>query len=478
MSETNTVPTAVLLIGYGGQDTARASQGATIYALAKRLTDHLGQAVIPCPLDHAENAVLGGIRQGIQAGAVKFVALPLFISPAEYQDNAVGEAIVWASRRWPFLTFHVSPPLDWTTWTQIFVAQLERHQGSRQQLSEVGIVLIGLGHEESNVRGDLAKLGRLIFEASNTKGLTLAFVGQARPSIETAIAQMLATGLETIFLQPTFLFGEQNRVEIREIITNARDVECHLCATVDEGDLLLNYLAAQYAKTLEDDTLLPVSWDDVRREMAALAESHQPFPPTARQSGGPQASDDAQFDNLTKRINAILPPRYQDGVKVSAEAMTSAELAYNADGTVAWDAMWGLDDPDSPFCELALAGGPPHRRTLLEPGLAADCLAESGKYAAVLNELEQGIQLVTGLSTVPSIVPGWIGLQCASGEMAIWLLRAIIVENVMVRREDAVLYLPAAPHFTLAGEIKNVVTVVAKTVHYWTEHSFYIEQQI
>jgi len=41
----------------------------------------------------------------------------------------------------------------------------------------------------------------------------------------------------------------------------------------------------------------------------------------------------------------------------------------------------------------------------------------------------------------------------------------------MVRREDTILYLPAAPHFTLAGEVKNVVTVVAKTVHYWVEHS-------
>jgi sirohydrochlorin cobaltochelatase len=40
----------------------------------------------------------------------------------------------------------------------------------------------------------------------------------------------------------------------------------------------------------------------------------------------------------------------------------------------------------------------------------------------------------------------------------------------MVRREDAVLYLPAGCGFTLDGEIKNVVTAVAKTHHYWIEH--------
>jgi sirohydrochlorin cobaltochelatase len=30
--------------------------------------------------------------------------------------------------------------------------------------------------------------------------------------------------------------------------------------------------------------------------------------------------------------------------------------------------------------------------------------------------------------------------------------------------------LPAAPHFQLMKEIKNVVTVIAKTSHYWLEH--------
>jgi sirohydrochlorin cobaltochelatase len=54
--------------------------------------------------------------------------------------------------------------------------------------------------------------------------------------------------------------------------------------------------------------------------------------------------------------------------------------------------------------------------------------------------------------------------------MALWLLRAIVVENVTVRREDNVLWFPAGPHFRLEREIKNVVTVVAKTTHYWQEH--------
>ena len=62
-------------------------------------------------------------------------------------------------------------------------------------------------------------------------------------------------------------------------------------------------------------------------------------------------------------------------------------------------------------------------------------------------------------------------LECESEEMALWLLRAIIVENVMVRREDTMLWFPAGPNFRLEREIKNVITVVAKTNHYWQEHA-------
>jgi sirohydrochlorin cobaltochelatase len=75
------------------------------------------------------------------------------------------------------------------------------------------------------------------------------------------------------------------------------------------------------------------------------------------------------------------------------------------------------------------------------------------------------------LPVVQSITPGWIGMECQSEAMALWLLRAIVVENISVRREDKTLYFPAGPDFRLEKEIKNVITVIAKTNHYWLEHA-------
>jgi sirohydrochlorin cobaltochelatase len=163
-------------------------------------------------------------------------------------------------------------------------------------------------------------------------------------------------------------------------------------------------------------------------------------------------------------IELLLPARYQGGNTPSAAPMSAADLKFDADGQVAWDEIW------EGFCDLALAGGPSHRGELLEPVSPEAVAANPAGYEAVLAEIERGIRQVSGLPVVRSKAPGWVGVQCASEEMALWLLRAIVVENVAVRREGAVLYLPAGPDFRLKVEIKNVVTVVAKTSHYWTEH--------
>ncbi len=176
-------------------------------------------------------------------------------------------------------------------------------------------------------------------------------------------------------------------------------------------------------------------------------------------SGAPGSKNDKP---ISAKLN-ILPPRYQLRTP-SAAPMGAASLKFDADGKPAWNEIW------TDFCELALAGGPPHRGTLLEPVTPESAAANPSAYEAVISELERGLQMVTGLETVHSMTPGWIGLVCSSEEMALWLLRAIVVENISIRREDKTLYLPAGPDFRVEREIKNVITVIAKTHHYWQEH--------
>jgi sirohydrochlorin cobaltochelatase len=107
---------------------------------------------------------------------------------------------------------------------------------------------------------------------------------------------------------------------------------------------------------------------------------------------------------------------------------------------------------------------------LLEPVSPDAIAAEPEQYAAVVRELRRGIQLASGLNTADSPYLGWVAVQCENERMAAWMMRAILVENVSVRREGNVLYLPAGPAFRVEKEIKNVITSIAKTVHYWQAH--------
>lgn len=168
---------------------------------------------------------------------------------------------------------------------------------------------------------------------------------------------------------------------------------------------------------------------------------------------------------LKARIREILPPEYQDSYEeVQPVSMGSAGLKYSTDGKVAWGEIW------QSFCNLAMAGGPPHKGMLLEPGSPAEIAAHREQYRQVVAEICRGIHLATGLAAAPSPAPGWVCVQCADPAMAEWLVRAIVMENVSAHWDGTTIELPAGPQYRMAKEIKNVITSVAKTHHYWDGH--------
>lgn len=173
----------------------------------------------------------------------------------------------------------------------------------------------------------------------------------------------------------------------------------------------------------------------------------------------------AELAALDSKINALLPPRYQHCYgSVSPTSMGSAGLVYGPNGKVAWDEIW------TTFCDLALAGGPPHRGSLLEPVSEAEATSDPERYGRVVAEIHRGVGMTTGMPVMGGYAPGWIGLQCESPEEAAWLQFAVTAENVSARRRRNVLQIPAGPAFRVEKEIKNVVVAVMKSFHYWDGH--------
>ena len=150
--------------------------------------------------------------------------------------------------------------------------------------------------------------------------------------------------------------------------------------------------------------------------------------------------------------------------KTASAPMSSADFVYRDDGAPDWGAMW------SGFCELALFGGPPHRGedsalTAGTVGLAdATCplSTPSAKYVAASTRRPVWNRTTAG--------DGWLAVRCESRKMAAWLCASIILENVDARCDDKTLFVPAREDYALKNEVKSVITVVAKTHHYWLEH--------
>jgi sirohydrochlorin cobaltochelatase len=180
---------------------------------------------------------------------------------------------------------------------------------------------------------------------------------------------------------------------------------------------------------------------------------------------------EAAFEAMEARIKTVLPEQYQDSYEtLQPVSMGSAGLKYGEDGKVAWDEIWGS------FCDLAMAGGPPHKGMLLEPAAKAEIDAQPERYAQVVEEICRGIRMVTELPAEPSPVAGWVRVDCDSFGMAGWLVRAIVMENVSARWEGEMLDLPAGPGYRIEKEVKNVITSIAKTCHYWSDHVWYKQQ--
>jgi sirohydrochlorin cobaltochelatase len=146
-----------------------------------------------------------------------------------------------------------------------------------------------------------------------------------------------------------------------------------------------------------------------------------------------------------------------------AGPMSAAPFVLREDGRPDWGTMW------ESFCELALYGGPPHRgpdNPLRAPdGPSGVVVSER----SILDEMRRGIWETTGLYA-ESAGEGWLAVTCESRRMAAWLCATIILENVEARIEEDRLLVPAGPGYRLEDEVKSIITVVAKTHHYWQAH--------
>jgi sirohydrochlorin cobaltochelatase len=451
----------ILLIGHGSLDEGGMAESRHF---AQMLASHLSTPIEPGYLELADPPIVDGIAACVARNPQRIIALPLLLGPAGHHKNDIPTLLNWARTQWPQIEFRYGVPLGAQyplvrTLADRAAEAIAAASGTCAD-AETALLLVGRGSHDPDSNSELAKIARLLWEGRAYGWIETAFYSLTAPDVQAGIMRFARLGARRIVVLPYLLFNgricRQIGEQARKLQAQLPDIEIVVGQHLGLHPGVLDAVAQRYQEVVDGTAAMTCDLCKYRQRISGF-ETEFGLPQTTDHHHGMRGVTHGH--NIPTALT-ILPPRYQG----------AAELIYDAEGRVAWDRMWGLDDPDSPFCELALAGGPPHRGELLEPVAPDAVQADQEGYTRVLMELLRGIHMVTGLKGVMSRAPGWIGVQCESEEMALWLLRAIVVENICVRREGALLFLPAGPQFRLDHEIKNVLTALAKTHHYWKEH--------
>lgn len=432
------------MVGYSGS----AGEADALRELAVAMREGLHIPVEIAFLETSAPTIGEAIADGVlEFKPARVILLPLFLPVSATQKNTLALIAEAAADRWQGVEVTCAEPPGthagvFAGYCGLIVKTLK--MGTRDiPAAETALLVIGRGGRDPLGNAETYQMARLLWEAYRFGSVEIAFQRATSPDIAAGINRGIQSGARRIVVVPYVLFDRKSHHVIEAMVqTHAvqhLDLEILLSAPLDVQNGILRAVSERYQAALPQFTI------SLRR----AGHSH------------PHGNNMGAIDSDWR---VMLPPRYQVGDTVSAVPMGAAGLVFDADGQVAWDQIWGG------FCDLALAGGPPHRGTLLEPVSPDAIIADPEGYQAVLAELSRGISMITALPIVVSRSPGWIGVHCRDEDMALWMLRAIVVENVSIRREGEVLYLPAGPHFRLDYEIKNVITVVAKTHHYWLEH--------
>lgn len=421
--------------------------------------------------DDSFDALQPTIQSYFEQGFRRVVVLPIGLEP--FDLHALHSAITWMRSEDGSVTIFVARSWTFKDWADaLYPALFDAAQRSIACLEQAGsgrrdaaVLLLSHGDDSGPDIGlEVASLAYYCQQYDESTDMRYAFLRKRNPSLANVLRRMDSDGVKNVVLLP----WRMNSTQIADLFLELGSLHgIELLPELFGVAWTWNRLSHEQPKSF--CLLEHTGWIHVVVGMfldALATRSIERYFPTSQNKLN--ATDRAMQKNLIAldiELDSLLPSEYQGRTdEVQSQSMGSAQIHSDKFGEVAWDEIW------TSFCDLALAGGPPHRGRLLEAITAEQANKNLFAYDVIVKEIRRGIEMVTGLQTIEAEMRGWVGVVCDDEAMAVWLMRAIIVENVMVRREGCVLFLPAGPDYRVNKEIKNVITSVAKTVHYWRAH--------
>lgn len=445
-----TAESVLVLVGHG----TRVARGSAEY---RAFVDVLraaapAQPIMVAALEFDEPPMINALRACAAEGYRQAVVQPLLLFGATHHKNDMPAAISWAREHLPQLQISYGRPFG--AHPALLAALDERITAADNGCvppDQTAVLLVGRGTSDPDANSEVAQLARLLWEGRPWHSVEVAYSGETSPNVAQGVERCFKLGAQRIIVAPVLLFqGILSRRIAEQAQTAAAGlgVALSVAAPLGAHPALIELTLERAAEAAAG--LAAMNCDRCKYRVALRGyEAEQGRAQRSDHSHGLRGLPGPQLGGVPRAVNDSTP------------GMASADLRFRPDGHVDWGVMW------QDFCALALTGGPPVRSTLLGCGdqtLAAD------SAAAISEEIARGITETTRLPVVDRTQPGWLGFACEDQRMAVWVTAAIIIENIAARFDGRIVYVPVASSWRLKHEIKNVITAVAKTCHYWQEH--------
>jgi len=288
--------------------------------------------------------VTGALEEYAAAGARRIVIQRLGLGPDPAVEDGLAGLIRWARGRWPGLAVVPATPL--LTARQLAYRLAGRATDAWEGLAnrpddaDTAILLVAPGSAEAEANAEAYRVARLLWEGRDWLTVEVAFLGETTPDLGAAVTRCARLGARAVVILPLLPLAGGGAVRLAAQVAALRAAGAPV--PIAEG-----------CPPGTPEGFAAIAWEGFR------AASGLPVGDAGHGHG--HGADGGHGGLATLR--SILPPRYQGAASVNSAPMGAADLVYDEGGQVAWGEVW------EGFCDLAIAGGPPHRGDLLEPAM-------------------------------------------------------------------------------------------------------------
>ncbi|MBF0219756.1 MAG: sirohydrochlorin chelatase [Gammaproteobacteria bacterium] len=198
--------TTILLVGHGSRNQCGNREIDTI-GEQWRLR-HPDWRIELCFIELADRLLDEGLAAAA-AGSQRVVVVPLILNAAGHVKMEIPHHIAKARLRFPEVAFSYARHLGASDAVlKILKRQLHKVMDGldRPDPKTTGLILLGRGSSDRLANGEMAKMGRWLYEISQHELVDIAFTGITYPRLEQVVQRQVKLEMTQIVILPYYLF--------------------------------------------------------------------------------------------------------------------------------------------------------------------------------------------------------------------------------------------------------------------------------